>query len=163
MTEEKLIEFIRKTIIETINEQMLGEMSLPRSTYKERIRVLTNKILENWILVRYCTLVGQTRYKKHWSDELYGHMITVSRWKLKKTDKIEIREKIFREIWDEEDFNDVQCLRMAISRKFMNEKIDINSENVLQCITDCIDNTNNLIHVILQRDIDGIVSYIKSI
>lgn len=163
MNEEQIRKIIRETIFEIAHKPVVCEMSLTRSTYKERVRPLLNQILENWCLVRYCTIVGQTKYKKHWSDELFGYIITISCWKLKKNDKIEIREKVLREIWDEEDFTDAQCLRMAISRKFINEKIDINSDNVLKCITDCIKDTNNLIQVILQRDINAIISYIETI
>ena len=163
LTEEKLREIIRDTITKIIETPMLCEMSFPRKTYKEKVRGLSIQLLENWCLVRYCTIVGQTIYKKHWSDELQTHMLTISRWSLKQNDNIQARKKVFDEIWMEEDYNDPQFLTMVVANKFMQEGISIKSDNFIQCIADCINDTNNMIEVILQRNIDEIVSYISKI
>lgn len=68
LTESQLREVVKETLTRVLQEKpLLTEMALPRKTYKERIRGLSCQLLENWCLVRYCSLIGQEQYKKHWS------------------------------------------------------------------------------------------------
>lgn len=164
LTESQLREIVKETLTRVLQEKpLLTEMALPRKTYKERIRGLSCQLLENWCLVRYCSLIGQEQYKKHWSDELRGHMLSMSRLSMKGNDSIEARKKVFEEVWDDEDYNNPQLLTMVIANKFINEGIDVNSESVTRSIMDCINAKNDIIGVILLRDINKITQYVQSL
>ena len=60
-----LKEEIQKVIESNKNRELLNEMALPRKNYKKRLDELIPQVLENWCLVHYCTIIGQTQYKKH--------------------------------------------------------------------------------------------------
>ena len=47
--------------------------------------------------------------------------------------------------------------------KFLKENINIKDETYGNVLSDCIKERNNIFNVILSRDIDVIVSYVKSI
>jgi hypothetical protein len=138
-------------------------MALPRKTYKERIRGLSCQLLENWCLVRYCSLIGQEVYKKHWADELRGHMLSMSRLSIKGNDSVETRQKVFEEVWADDDYDNPQLLTMVVANKFISEGIDVKSKPVTQCIMDCINAKSNIIKVILLRDIEKITQYVQSL
>ena len=57
---------------------------------------------------------------------------------MKGNDSIEARQKVFEEVWADEDYNNPQLLTMVIANKFINEGIDVNSESVTRSIMDCI-------------------------
>ncbi len=138
-------------------------MALPRKTYKERVRDVSCQLLESWCLVRYCSLIAQEQYKKHWSDELRGHMLSISRLSMKGNDSIEARQKVFEEVWADEDYDNPQFLLLTIANKFIIEGIDVNSEPVMQCIMDCIKAKSDIIRVVLLRDINKITQYVLSL
>ena len=164
LTESQLREVVKETLTRVLQEKpLLTEMALSRKTYKERIRGLSCRLLEKWCLVRYCSLIGQEQYKKHWSDELRGHMLSMSRLSMKGNDSIEARQKVFEEVWADEDYNNPQLLTMVIANKFINEGIDVNSESVTRSIMDCIKAKSDIIGVILLIDINKITQYVQSL
>lgn len=164
LTESQLREVIKETLTQVLQEKpLLTEMAIPRKNYKERIRGLSCQLLENWCLVRYCSLIEQEQYKKHWSDELRGYMLSMSRLSMKGNDSIQARQKVFEEVWTEEDHDNPQLLTMTIANKFIKEGIDVNSETVVNCIMDCISAKSTIIEVILSRDIDKITKYVQSL
>ena len=97
--------------------RFLCEMAIPRKAYKERVKGLSNHVLENWRSVRYCSLTGQKHYKKHWSDELRGHLLSLYRISIKANDSAETILKMF-----EEDYNKPQPLTMTIATKFRRQR-----------------------------------------
>lgn len=164
LTESQLREVVKETITRVLQEKsLLTEMALPRKDYKERIRDISCQLLENWCLVRYCSLIGQEQYKNHWSDELRGHMFSMSRLSMKCNDSIKAREKVFEEVWTDEDYKDPQLLTMVIANKFISEGIDVNSESVTRTIMDCINAKSAIFDVILLRDINKIMQYVQSL
>ena len=146
-------EEIQRVIEANVNRELLNEMALPRKTYKKRIDELMPQVLENWCLVHYCTIIGQTQYKKHWSEELRGHLITVSRLSI----------KVLQEIWDENDFNDAKYLNLTVVNKFLIENFDVKCAEYGQTLEDCINSTQYIFNAILSRNQDVIIDYINTI
>lgn len=158
-----LKEEIQKVIESNKNRELLNEMALPRKNYKKRLDELMPQVLENWCLVHYCTIIGQTQYKKHWSEELRGHLITVSRLSIKGNDSEDSRIKVLQEIWEENDFNNAKFLNLTVVNKFLNENLDVKGAEYGQTLEDCINSTQYIFNAILSRNQDVIIDYIKTI
>ncbi|MCQ2199435.1 MAG: hypothetical protein MJZ19_06920 [Paludibacteraceae bacterium] len=152
-----------RAVLEENKRGMLNEMALPRKDYKDKVDSLIPQILENWCLVRYCSITDRTEYKIHWSDELRGHLLTVSRFSIKGNDSIESRKKVLQEIWTENDYNQAQFLNMTVVNKFIKEGIDTSTAEYGQVLKDCIDAEQDLFDIILSRDVDLITNYSRNI
>lgn len=166
ISEKKLHSILSEEIRAVLEENKRGslnEMALPRKSYKEKVDSLIPQILENWCLVHYCTIIGRTEYKIHWSDELRGHLLTISRFSIKGNDSVESRMKVLQELWEENDYNQVQFLNMTVASKFIKEGIDISSTEYGQVLGDCIVSEQELFDVIISRDIALIANYSRSI
>lgn len=150
-------------VLEENKRGMLNEMALPRKNYKDKVDSLIPQILENWCLVHYCSIIGRTEYKIHWSDELRGHLLTASRFSIKGNDSVESRMKVLQELWSENDYNQAQFLNMTVVNKFIKEGIDTSSIEYGQVLEDCIGSEQELFNVILSRDIALITNYSRSI
>lgn len=166
ISEKKLHTILSENICAVLEENkrgMLNEMALPRKDYKDKVDSLIPQILENWCLVRYCTITGRTEYKIHWSDELRGHLLTISRFSIKGNDSIESRRKVLQEIWSENDYNQTQFLNMTVVNKFLKEGIDTSVAEYGQVLKDCIDAEQDLFDVILSRNVELITNYSRNI
>ena len=152
-----------RAVLEENKRGMLNEMALPRKNYKDKVDSLIPQILENWCLVHYCSIIGRTEYKTHWSDELRGHLLTASRFSIKESDSMESRMKVLQELWSENDYSQVQFLNMTVVNKFIKEGIDTSAAEYGQVLEDCIGSEQDLFNVILSRDIALITNYSRSI
>ena len=139
------------------------EMPYPRGVYKDKVDNEMPQILINWCLVHYCTIINREQLKKHWKGELRGHILTMSRHSIKGNDAPEKRQKVFDEIWYENDYSNPQMMNMAICNKFIEEGIDIQSKEYATTIIDCIQNIQDLFNVVLSRDISAITQYVETI
>lgn len=165
--EKKLKEIIKESIREILEENkrlFLVEMAFSRNDYKEKIDSLFPQILENWCLVRYCSIVGGIVTKNHWVNELRGYLVGASRYIVKKNDSIRTRRKVLDEIWDENDYSIPKILNMTVINKMFDESaIDTESEEYKQTITDCINAKQDIFNAILLRDAQSIKEYVEQI
>lgn len=164
--ETELRRIIKESIEKVLNEQgkhVLLEMPLHRKNYKERLTNELPQVIINWCLVHYCTIVGQKHLKEHWKDELLGHIFNISSLSIKENDKPQKRLKVLSEIWIEDDYNKPENLTLKVCNKFIKEQININSEEYITTIQDCLNCPKELFNVIISRDIETIRNYINSI
>lgn len=157
-----LLEEVAK-LLENNKRLILNEMALPRKTYKKRIDDLMPQVLENWCLVHYCTVIEQEQYKVHWSGELRVHLLTMTRLSISNNDSKESRLKVLQEIWDENDYGKPEFLNLTVVNKFIEEQIDITSQEYGYVIADCIGAMQNIFNAILSRDVNYIQEYIQTI
>ena len=47
---------IKEYILNVIQESYIFEMAYDRKEIKKRVEALTNQIIENWCLIKYCSL-----------------------------------------------------------------------------------------------------------
>ena len=158
-----LMEAIDKVLKENKNRTLLNEMALPRKTYKERVDNLIPQVLENWCLVHYCTLINREENKSHWMGELRGYLLTLSRLSISGNDSLDSRTRVFKEIWEENDYNNPEFLNLTIANKFITENIETTSKEYGQMLADCIESTSNIYNAILSRNINVISEYVSSI
>lgn len=166
MTEPELRSIIKesvKKVLEGCEKHLLLEMPLHRKNYKERLTNELPQVIINWCLVHYCTIVGQEYSKEHWKCELRGHIFNMSSLSIKGNDSAEKRLKVLSEIWVEDDYDKPENLTLKVCNKFINEKINIGSEEYITTIQDCLNCKDELFNVILSRDIEATRSYVDSI
>lgn len=165
--EEKIIrKAIRESVKKVLEEKKKGlllEMPYPRSTYKSKVDSELPQIFINWCLVRYRTITNTEPYKKHWKGKTRGHMFNAARYTLKGNDSIETRRKVFNELLNENDYSQPQTMNLVICNKFIEEQIDIETDEYEQVIIDCINSIQKIFELILKRNIQEITSYIETI
>ena len=70
---------IKEYILDAIQESYIFEIAYDRTEIKKRVEGLINQIIENWCLVKYCTLYdNENRNKYHWKQELKAHLYNIS-------------------------------------------------------------------------------------
>lgn len=144
--------------------EVLNEMSYRRKDYKSKIEDISSQIIENWCLIRYCKIANRTEYKKYWTDELRGHLLSVSRYKLRKNDSFNSRMKVVDEIWDEIELDrNADAVNKTINNKFKKENIPTNTMEYAQVLTDCINEHKDIETVIVCCDINQIDQYLKTL
>ena len=75
---------IKEYILDVIQESYIFEMAYDRKELKKRVEALTNQIIENWCLIKYCTLYdNENRNKNHWKQELRAHLYNIYEMKIK--------------------------------------------------------------------------------
>lgn len=165
ITEKKLKSIIAECVSQIINERLeLSEMSIPRKEYKERIENLSQQLLENWCLVRWCRNANLKIHplRNHWAKELRTHFIAMANLNMKDGDYPK-RLKLVREIWKKRDFDIIDTIRLIVSGKFDDEQIDRNSEAFQKTIVECTHAANDITMLIALRDYDKISQYIEKL
>lgn len=166
INETELKAIIKETVQKVLNNQknnLLTEMSLRRKDYKERLANELPQVIINWCLVHYCSISGRVYLKEHWKDELRGHIYNMSSLSIKENDSAEKRLKVLRAIWQEDDYDKPDNLTLKVCNKFIKEDIDINSEEYIRVIQDCLHCADALFDVILSRNVETIRNYVETI
>ena len=111
-------------IIEKLSNTRLFEMAFQRRVYMKTLFDLRLQLVENWALIRYCTLqksneeynnlidVSQTR--NHWEKELRAHISNLYKMKLD-VDKTRATEQ---ELIEYSEFKNIDNIKEIIEFKF---------------------------------------------
>ena len=120
----------------------LNEMAFNRDFFKGRFESFSNQIIENWILVHYCSLSNSHEYlKKHWASELANnYLIPLNKAKIKRSsskNNSEIKMAVIYQYWfDEMDYDkSPESIRDILLSKLEDENIDID-DTIRKCIVD---------------------------
>lgn len=165
ITEKKLKSFIAECVSQIINERLeLSEMSIPRKEYRERIENLSQQLLENWCLVRWCRNANLKTHplRNHWAKELRTHFIAMANLNMKDGDYPK-RLKLVREIWKARDFDIADTVGLIVSGKFDDEQINRKAEEFQKTIEECAHAANDITMLIALRDYDRINQYIEKL
>jgi hypothetical protein len=127
----KLTEYI----VCAIENTYLVEMAYDRKKFKDLISSLSRQLMENWCLIRYISISGnKLQFRPHWSKELWSHIDNILNTQLKMNRRKAIEEVILG--WEDMTDNSENHLYHLIARKFNEEGIDIDSEEVSKVIDD---------------------------
>lgn len=141
----------------------LTEMALKRKDYKNKVDALSPQLIENWCLLRHCILYNDYNNQTHWSKELYGHMLTCSRWKMKNDDSFENRLLVLDEVWRDNDYYDEDVIDFVIQVKFMDEGFDVNSKKYGAILMDYTRDAHRMLEAIASRDSNKMNAYVQSL
>lgn len=107
-------------IIEWLSKTKLFEMALDRADYLFTVRHIAGQIVENWCLVRYCTLFDTDNINKnHWKTELEAACYTLFQVVTKHNKKRLLETGLIKEL----ELNKESVLTKYIIRKFKKECI----------------------------------------
>ena len=143
---------IKEYILNVIQESYIFEMAYDRKEIKKRVEGLINQIIENWCLVKYCSLYDNNNINKHhWKQELKAHLYNIYEMKLKGGNAKTKYNLISEIIYDKKEITTSSKISSIIRIKFRTENI-----NIYKDICDlCIDNLNYIIELISNNENDN--------
>ena len=132
---------LQEYLIEKLSRTTLFEMALDRADYARLSSNMTEQIVENWCLIRYCTLYDPTNQNKtHWKQELDSYCYRLFRT-VTKNDK----QRILKQVWiGDNELNQPENVMQWMQRKFRIEHINDRQQQERVCE----DFSNQLEHII---------------
>lgn len=128
---------IKEYILCVIQESYIFEMAYDRKEIKKRVEGLINQIIENWCLVKYCTLYdNENRNKYHWKQELKAHLYNIYEMKIKGGNAKTKYNLISEIIYDKKEIITASKISSIIRIKFRKENIIIDNDICNLCIND---------------------------
>lgn len=128
---------IKEYILDVIQESYIFEMAYDRKELKKRVEALTNQIIENWCLIKYCTLYdNENRNKNHWKQELRAHLYNIYEMKIKGGNATAKYNLISEIIFDKREITTTNKISLIIRNKFRIENIPIKFDICSYCIED---------------------------
>ena len=108
-----------KTLIEYIESSAITEMAKSLSDFKQLVSDLSDQIIENWCLVKWCDMypneLTSKRLRNHWASELKSYLYKISRERLKSGRK----DKVIKDEWIKHlELNDTYIISDVIRDKF---------------------------------------------
>lgn len=80
----KLRDFVNEKLMDLLENTKIFKMAISRAKYTDRLYNITNQIIENWCLIRYCSLTNSNLdLRSHWCSELAAHLFGIYYEKLK--------------------------------------------------------------------------------
>lgn len=142
---------IKEYLLNVIQESYIFEMAYDRKEIKKRVEGLINQIIENWCLIKYCSLYDNNNiYKHHWKQELKAHLYNIYEMTLKGGNAKTKYNLISEIIYDKREITTSSKISSIIRIKFRTENISIYND-----ICDlCIDNLNYIIELISNNEND---------
>ena len=151
---------IFESVYNILDNTLLLEYLVQRKDFVNLLWDLSDQIIENWCLVHYCTMLGQTEYKKHWTDELKVYLKRISRTEMKSSNDFNSRKKCVLQAFAMNDLDKGDIARriaLIIQNKFESEGI-IDEGVIHQVSTDCASRLNELIDLLATPNNEGIIN-----
>lgn len=151
---------------EHYKSSLLTEMAYERKMFKALLTNLSQQIIENWCLVRYSTISGEKQEcASHWRNELIAHLSKAASNKIKGNNSVLSRKKAISEVWvkEKEYSTDTNVISLTIHAKFQSEAIATNTKIYQQVLSDCANDTENIIKVIAEASPEEITQYASNI
>lgn len=148
-----------KTLIEYIEETIITEMAKSLSDFKQLVSDLSDQIVENWCLVKWCDIhpneLTSKRLRNNWATELKTYMFKISKERIKsgRKDKVILNEWI-----NHLELNDAQIVADIIRNKFEKEGL----EKYVNIMSEECANSVNEICKILNSSQNEVEDYINS-
>jgi len=158
-------QIISEAIEHVIHKNDILEMAYDRANYKQKVDASLEQLIQNWCLVKYYSISNESNINEgHWAGELKGLLATISQYNINGNNSPSSRWRALKEVWNDNDFDtQIQCINLAIYNKFIEEKTDVTTsayQTTLQC---CVDSYSEIIHVIIQKSITAINTYVNSL
>lgn len=123
----RLVEYI----VKNLERSYIFEMAYERREYMNKLFELRLQLVENWALIRYCSLYdNENLNKNHWKKELFAHISNLNKMKLK-VDKTRATEQ---ELINKAEFNNVENIIKIIEFKFEIE--DLTNDEIIRTIAE---------------------------
>ncbi len=145
---------IKEYILDVIQDSYVFEMAYNRKEIKKRVEALINQIIENWCLIKYCSLYDKNNINKyHWKQELKAHLYNIYEMKIKGGDAKTKYNLVSEIIYDKKEITTSSKISSIIRIKFRKENIIIHSD-IYDICDSCIENLNYIITLISNDEND---------
>lgn len=117
----KLTEYL----IEQLSKTHIFEMAYSREQYIDNIDDIADQIVENWCLIRYCTLYDKdNKNKAHWKQELKSYCKKLLR-SVVKVNKLKATQDAMIEMLE---LDNQKIVEVTIADKFEKENFEIKQD-----------------------------------
>ena len=114
----------KEYILEAIQNTYIFEMAHDRKQIRNKVEGLHGQIIENWCLVKYCSLYDNDNINKnHWKNELITHLKSIYKLTLKDGNKYSKFKLIYTILIEEYEITTAKKIEQEIYRKFKKENI----------------------------------------
>ena len=128
---------IKEYILEKLQNTLIFEMTYSRKELKNSFDSILDQIIENWCLVKYCSLYDTNNIdKNHWVNELTAYMYNILNRQLKnggENAKLQLLKSV---AYDQKEYTTAAAIKRCIRLKFKKENIQITDELCSACIAD---------------------------
>lgn len=140
---------LKEYILEVISNSYVFEMAYDRKELKKRVESLLNQIIENWCLVRYCSLYDKNNINiNHWRRELQSHLFNIFEMSIKGGNYNSKYNLISEIIFNKREITTSNKISLIIRNKFRIEGIVIKSD----ICEGCLENLKELISLISNKE-----------
>ena len=155
---------IKEYILEKLQNTLVFEMAYSRKELKTIFDGILDQIIENWCLVKYCSLYDPTNINKnHWANELTAHMYNILRRQLKNGSEDAKLHLLKYITYDQKEYTTALAIKNCIRLKFKKENIQIPNGVCSACIEDL----ETILNLISKRDTEenyeNIDTYIENL
>ena len=127
---------LNEYIADCISRTKIFEMAFNRSRYQNELKNLANQLIENWCLVRYCSINDKNNINyHHWKKELRGHLMNLSGMLLK-TDKRNATKEL---LLQKEQLNNTIIVTNRLAKKWFKEQLDIDASYTDEIVSDFVE------------------------
>ena len=155
---------IKEYILEKLQNTLVFEMAYSRKELKNSFDGILDQIIENWCLVKYCSLYDEQNINKnHWANELTAHMYNILKRQLKNGGEDAKLQLLKSVTYEQKEYTTAISIKRCIRLKFKKENIQIHDD----VCSDCIEDLETILNLISKKDTDenyqNIDTYIESI
>ena len=155
---------IKEYILEKLQNTLVFEMAYSRKELKNSFDDILDQIIENWCLVKYCSLYDvQNTNKNHWVNELTVYMYNILKRQLKNGGEDAKLQLLKSVAYDHKEYTTAAAIKKCIRLKFKKENIQITNE----LCSDCIEDLETILGLISKRDTEenyeNIDTYIENL
>lgn len=147
--DDKLRKMINEAIQNYLNNNecnLLMEMAFERKAYKDKVDHIIPQIIVNWCLIYYAKVTQtKTTTINHWKTELKAHLKTIVRMKPK--DK-SWKQKVLMEIWEENEYSDIEVIDYVVSTTFQTEHIDTSTDVYYETLQMFVSQSDDIIRLL---------------
>ena len=155
---------IKEYILEKLQNTLVFEMAYSRKELKNSFDDILDQIIENWCLVKYCSLYDvQNINRNHLTNELTAHMYNILKRQLKNGGEDAKLQLLKSVTYDKKEYTTASAIKKCIRLKFKKENIQITDELCSACIEDL----ETILELISKRDTEenyeNIDTYIENL
>ena len=155
---------IKEYILEKLQNTLDFEMAYSRKELKNSFDGILDQIIENWCLVKYCSLYDINNINRnHWTNELTVRMYNILKRQLKNGNEDSKLQLLKSVAYDQKEYTTATAIKNCIRLKFKKENIQITDE----LCSDCIEDLETILELISKRDTEenyeNIDTYIENL
>lgn len=155
---------IKEYILEKLQNTLVFEMVYSRKELKNSFDGILDQIIENWCLVKYCSLYDINNINRnHWTNELTAHMYNILKRQLKNGGEDAKLQLLKSVTYEQKVYTTALAIKKCIRFKFKKENIQIHNEVCSACIEDLETILNLISKKDTEENYENIDTYIENL